>query len=181
MQGYEDVKMLQDAEDVADNVWQQAARWDKFARDTVAGQFVRAVDSIGANIAESYGRFHYGEKLQFLYYARGSVFETKYWLNRALKRGLISEESHQSYAARLAAIARQINGFAKHLKGRRATKMSSHVLKESAPIYHVLQHESLDEAIVFSSFQLRWLQTGLDADHKTLNTIRNNPRHGVDD
>ncbi|GIV44793.1 MAG: hypothetical protein KatS3mg035_1916 [Bacteroidia bacterium] len=29
-------------------------------------QFVRATDSIGANIAEGYGRFHYLEKLKFL-------------------------------------------------------------------------------------------------------------------
>ncbi|NIP22782.1 MAG: four helix bundle protein, partial [Phycisphaerae bacterium] len=31
----------------------------------VGKQLVRAADSIGANIVEAYGRYHYGKKLQF--------------------------------------------------------------------------------------------------------------------
>ncbi len=78
---FEELRVLQAAEAVADGIWRQVVRWGSFARDTVGKQMARAGDSIGANIAEAYGRFHYGEKLQFLYYARGSLFETKYWLN----------------------------------------------------------------------------------------------------
>ena len=41
--------------------------------------------SIGSNIAEGFGRFHYKENVKFLYYARGSLAETKsrlryFWL-----------------------------------------------------------------------------------------------------
>ena len=122
MQGYEDIKMLQDAEEIADAVWHLVTGWNYFAKDTVAKQLVRATDSIGANIAESFGRFHYGEKINFLYYARGSTFECKYWLNRALKRGLITTEAHGEYAAKLTEIAKQINGFVKNLKSRRSPK-----------------------------------------------------------
>src|SRR5437868_3263948 len=68
----EDLKVLQAAEGVADDLWQQVMAWNEFARDTLGKQAVRAV--------ESFGRFNFGEKLQFLYYARGSLFETKYWL-----------------------------------------------------------------------------------------------------
>jgi len=74
----EDLRVLAMAESVADAIWGQVARWNEFSRDTVGKQVVRAVDSIGANIAEGFGRFNFGEKLQFLYYARGSLFETKY-------------------------------------------------------------------------------------------------------
>lgn len=59
----EDLRMLQSAESVADEIWKIVAGWDNFTRDIVGGQLARAVDSIGANIAESFGRFHYGEKL----------------------------------------------------------------------------------------------------------------------
>ncbi len=155
MQGYEDVKMLQDAEAIADGVWQLVAHWDRFARDTIAGQFVRAADSIGANIAESYGRFHYGEKIQFLYYARGSVFETKYWLNRAIKRKLVSDEVHQAYATKLTDIARQINGFAQHLKARRSRGKSPSTFKEASPVYHIADEQTDDP--IFSESQLAWL------------------------
>jgi four helix bundle protein len=84
----EELRVLQTAEQVADGVWRQVAIWDQFARKVVGEQMARAADLIGANIAEAYGRYHYGEKLQLLYYARGSLYETKYWLNRASQRSL---------------------------------------------------------------------------------------------
>jgi len=62
----EDLKILKTAEDIADAVWKQVVGWDAFAQDVVGKQFARATESIGANNAESYGRFNYGEKLQFL-------------------------------------------------------------------------------------------------------------------
>ena len=85
----EDLRILRTTEDIADAVWKIVVQWDEFAKDVVGKQLAKAIDSIGANIAESYGRFNYGEKLQFLYYSRGSLFETKYWLNRAVVRGLL--------------------------------------------------------------------------------------------
>jgi four helix bundle protein len=96
---FEDLRVLRTAETIADDVWREVIKWGPFARDVVGGQFVRATDSVGANIAEAFGRFHYGEKLQFLYYARGSLYESKYWLNRAAARGLIPTERMQKYAA----------------------------------------------------------------------------------
>ena len=113
---FEELRVLQAAETVADGVWRRVARWEAFARDTVGEQMARAADSIGANIAEAYGRFHYGEKLQFLYYARGSLFETKYWLNRAQKRDLMPATEVQDYASQLTDLARQLNAFAADLK-----------------------------------------------------------------
>ncbi len=74
---FEDLRVLRSAETIADEVWRTVVKWNEFTRDVVGKQLTRAVDSIGANIAEAYGRFHYGEKIQFLYYARGSLFETK--------------------------------------------------------------------------------------------------------
>ncbi|MDX1522184.1 MAG: four helix bundle protein, partial [Anaerolineae bacterium] len=88
----EDLRILKVAEEIADDVSGFVTDWRPFARDVVGGQLARAADSIGANIAESFGRFHFGEKLNFLYYARGSLFETKYWLNRAVARGLMPPE-----------------------------------------------------------------------------------------
>jgi len=175
MKGYEDIKMLQDAEDIADAVWLLVSKWDHFARDTVAKQWVRATDSIGANIAEAFGRFHYGEKINFLYYARGSTFECKYWLNRALKRDLITIEAHGEYAAKLTEIAKQINGFAGSLKTRRSSKESTSSLREGGPIYSI--DDGADETAIFSELQLDWILTNVNTDAKTLHGIRTDPRH----
>jgi four helix bundle protein len=114
----EDLKILQTVEGIADAVWKRVVQWDEFARDVVGKQLSRATDSIGANIAESYGRFNYGEKLQFLYYSRGSLFETKYWLNRALTRELLQAAEVKDYAGRLSDVARQLNSFASSLRAQ---------------------------------------------------------------
>ncbi len=177
MKDLADLKMMQDAESLADAVWDMVVSWNAFAKDTLGVQMVKAADSVGANIAESFGRFHYGEKIQFLYYARGSVFESKYWLNRALKRHLIHEQQHQAYADLLTGIARQINGFARDMKTRRSNQSTSTQLRERGPVYHILQQESPEETVIFSDFQLHWLESGMDADNETLSAIRNNPRH----
>lgn len=118
--GLEDLRVLQEAELLADRIWERAYQWSELARDTLGRQIIRAADSIGANIAEAFGRFHYGEKLNFLYYARGSLFETKYWVNRAGKRALLTEDEQQAEAQALTGLAIQINMFARALKGQRS-------------------------------------------------------------
>jgi four helix bundle protein len=52
----------------------------KVSVEIVAKQLIRAVSSIGANIVEGYGRNNPREFRQFLGIARGSSFETEYWL-----------------------------------------------------------------------------------------------------
>ena len=62
---FEDLRVLRAAETVADGIWRQIVRWEPFARKVVGGQVARAADSIGANIAEAFGRFHYGVSCKF--------------------------------------------------------------------------------------------------------------------
>ena len=154
----EDLRILKDAEEVADEVWKDVDKWQTFARNTVGEQLIRAVDSIGANIAESYGRFHYGEKLKFLYYARGSLFETKYWLNRTSARDLIADEKTQGYTRQLSGLARQINAFANSLKVQRhANSKNPNLLRETATEY---SSEPKDINLpLINNDELAWLQT----------------------
>ncbi len=58
-EGLQDLAVLGLAEEVADVIWQCVGTWQTFNHDTVGKQLIRAADSIGANIAESYGRYHY--------------------------------------------------------------------------------------------------------------------------
>jgi four helix bundle protein len=147
----EELRVLKDAEAVADGIWKLVVKWEPFARDVVGGQLARAADSIGANVAEAYGRFHYGEKLQFLYYARGSLFETKYWLNRALTRGLMAADQVQHYALQLTEVARQLNAFAGSIKEQRRGKLAQAEVREAAAEY-------VADAPLISEVDLEWLQ-----------------------
>jgi len=155
----EDLKILQTAEGIADAVWKRVVQWDEFARDVVEKQLSRATDSIGANIAESYGRFHYGEKLQFLYYSRGSLFETKYWLNRALTRELLQAAEVKDYAGRLSDVARQLNSFASSLRSQRTDiKIQSKSVREPATEYAA--EARLEDAIpLFAENEFTWLES----------------------
>jgi four helix bundle protein len=149
----EDLKVLQQAELIADGIWAEVSRWDIFARDVVGKQLACAADSIGANIAEAYGRYHYGDKVLFLYYARGSLYETKFWLNRARIRNLMAGQKIMKYAESLSLIAAQINAFAKSLK---AQKGSGRSIKEPLPNYAVEAGNLLE---IFTSDEIQELST----------------------
>jgi four helix bundle protein len=135
----EDLRVLGAAEALADAVWSRVVKWDELARSVVGLQFARAADSIGANVAEAFGRFHFNEKLQFMYYARGSLFETKFWTNRALARSLLPATEGQVYSSQLNLIARQLNAFAASLKQQRLeapkARRSNTTLRESRAEY----------------------------------------------
>jgi len=155
---FEELRVLQAAEGVADSVWRLVVRWDPFAREVVGGQLARAVDSVGANIAEAFGRFHYGEKLQFLYYSRGSLFEAKYWLNRAGERELMPSAQVQEYAAQLTDLARQLNAFASRLKTQRqSSRKQTKTVREPAVEY--LTDRPEDAPPLFTTAELEWLQS----------------------
>ena len=152
---FEDLRVLKAAEESADRIWKQVVQWDEFARDVVGKQMARAADSLGANIAESFGRFNFGEKLQFLYYARGSLFEAKYWLNRARVRELMSGAAVQEYISHLTDIAKQLNAFAESLKSQRS---GGKTIRELAAEYKVDLPDDIPE-ILFDQSDLEWLQS----------------------
>ncbi|HAE59796.1 MAG TPA: four helix bundle protein [Anaerolineae bacterium] len=150
---FEDLQILKSAEAVADSVWKSVSRWDEFTKDVVGKQLTRAVDSIGANIAESFGRYGFGEKLQFLYYARDSLFETKYWLNRVRERGLMKPDEVNAYVENLTQLARQLNTFASGLKTVRAEQPAKKSVREPVPAYIT----SIDSEPLFSEEDLHLL------------------------
>ena len=87
---FESLRVYTLSEDLSDLIWNIVFEWEKFARNTIGSQIVRSSDSIGANIAEGNGRGTYNENRRFAKIARGSLFETKHWLRRAVKRNLLT-------------------------------------------------------------------------------------------
>lgn len=154
----EDLRVLKAAEAVADEIWKEVAQWDEFPREVVGRQLAGAADSIGANIAESYGRFNYGEKLQFLYYSRGSLFETKYWLNRCLERKLMHPGQVNVYVGRLTDLARQLNAFAASLKTQRSSGKNMKAVRETEASY-VISDWLTDSDGLFADNELSWLRS----------------------
>ena len=52
-----DVSAYKAAFNLSNYVWDIVIKWDFFAKDTVGKQFVSAIDSVSANIAEGFGRY----------------------------------------------------------------------------------------------------------------------------
>jgi four helix bundle protein len=119
VEGLKGLRIYQLAESLADEVWDEVVSWSPFARNTVGRQLVEASDSIGGNIAEGYGRYHYKGNRQFQFYARGSLEETGHWLRRSLRRNLISERHNEDLMGRVAELGPQLNAYIRTL-GRKA-------------------------------------------------------------
>ncbi len=79
---------------------------------------MKAIDSIGANIAEGFGRYHYLDSVKFYYNARGSLWESKYWVDLLHERNLISDEIYKSMIERLNLLGVKINNFISSIKSR---------------------------------------------------------------
>jgi four helix bundle protein len=73
--------------------WEIFCRMNFEDKKHMGDQFLRAVDSVGANIAEGYGRFHYLDKVRFYYNSRASHYEAFiHWLELLFEREKISIE-----------------------------------------------------------------------------------------
>ncbi|MDO9185694.1 MAG: four helix bundle protein [Bacteroidota bacterium] len=111
----EELEVYQLSMEFGENIWDIAINWSFLAQDTIGKQMIRSSDSIAANIAEGYGRFHYKENKQFCYYSRGSVLETKTWLRKANSRKLITEDQHSLFITKLETIHIKLNAYIKSI------------------------------------------------------------------
>lgn len=107
----ESIWVYQEAAAIGEEIWDGVVKWGYFERDVVGKQLASAADSISANIAESYGRTGTKEVVQFLIYARGSMYETKDRLRKAIRRKLIQEERGQAIMTRLEHLAPALNAY----------------------------------------------------------------------
>jgi four helix bundle protein len=83
----------------------------------IGDQFIRSTDSIGANIAEGYARFHYLDKVRFYYNARASQSEsTDHWLELLLERNRINQETFDEYKTLSKDLQIKLNNFIKQTK-----------------------------------------------------------------
>lgn len=156
---FEELEILQKAETIADSIWGDIVSWEPFVKDVVGGQLARSADSMGANIAEAFGRFHYGEKVQFLYYARGSLYETKYWINRSQARQLMSVNQAQNYAKQLSELARQLNAFISNIKAQqRSNQPKMKTVSEFSTTY--MEDQPNDTVTpMFTEEEIKWIET----------------------
>jgi four helix bundle protein len=89
---------------------------EKFA---LIDQIKRSSRSVGNNIAEGYGRFHFQENIQFCRMARGSLFETLDHGIIALDEGYITEDKLVELRTIHNKTLLILNGYIKYLKNQK--------------------------------------------------------------
>jgi four helix bundle protein len=91
-------------------------KWD------LAEQIRRSSKSVGANVAEGYGRFYFKDRVRFCYNARGSLSETEHHLIDARHLEYISPALYQKGHDLAAEAQRLLNGYIDYLKREKPGK-----------------------------------------------------------
>ena len=107
----EDMEILNRSMKMGETIWSIVKTWGYFEKDTIGKQFTRSADSVAANIAEGFGRYHYRESTHFYYYSRGSLYESKIWLKKANNRGLVSDSDYNELSAEMNTIGIKLNKY----------------------------------------------------------------------
>lgn len=117
----EDLNVYKISMTLADEVWDFVIKWEYFEKDTIGKQWVRAIDSVSANISEGFGRYSYKENRNFTFYARGSLFESRTWLKKSFNRKLIQEELFNDLMRKHLDLTVRLNNYIKTI-GKKSTE-----------------------------------------------------------
>jgi four helix bundle protein len=77
----------------------------------IGNQFIRSTDSIWANIAEGFGRFHYLDSIKFYYNARWSLQESRHRIEILHDRKLLLDDNYMLLIRKLDTLSVKLNNF----------------------------------------------------------------------
>lgn len=113
---FEQLKVWQEAQDWAVQVYKITSKFPSNEIYGVTSQIRRAVSSISANIAEGFGRRTNPDKLHFYSIAYGSTLETKNFLYLAEKLGYLQASDLETLITQGTVVQKLLNAFMRPLK-----------------------------------------------------------------
>lgn len=119
--GFENLRVYQLSEELADIVRDIVIKWRSLPQDTIGKQLINSADSIGANIAEGTGRGSFADNRRFARIARGSLFELKHWLRRAFKRELLTEIEVNSFQKLIDELTPKLSAYINSIGKKKST------------------------------------------------------------
>jgi four helix bundle protein len=100
------------ARELSDFAWQiyDALEWQD--KKIMGDQFIESADSVGANIAEGYRRYHYLDKIKFYYNSRASLSECcSHWLELLFERKKIGQKQFDTVSMLGNKLSLKLNNF----------------------------------------------------------------------
>ncbi|MEM9507551.1 MAG: four helix bundle protein [Cyanobacteria bacterium P01_E01_bin.35] len=120
--GFESLDFYQDSLKLLEAAYRLADSLPNCERYNLSDQLRRASCSILLNIAEGYGRYHYLERLRFLYIARGSLAETLSAFIIAKNLSYCSIEQLDWVRSLKEKIEKNLNGYCRFIKSQQQGK-----------------------------------------------------------
>lgn len=114
----EDSEIYNVAMEIGDEIWFSVIEWENLAKFSVGQQIIRSADSIAANISEGYGRYHFKDRKNFMFFARGSHYETRTWLTKARNRKIISNEFYVGLMTKMEKLGVKMNNYINTLESK---------------------------------------------------------------
>jgi four helix bundle protein len=111
IKSYEDLEIYQLSLELAVDIYKLTETLPKEEIYGLRDQIRRAASSVGANIAEGWGRFHYKDRLIFLYNSRGSLYEVKHFTELSLRLGYIKKENKDKIFTDIEKLSIKLNNF----------------------------------------------------------------------
>lgn len=117
LKSYKDLIVYQKAKLLTINIIYYFSRYRlPYTQEFAVKQLLRASASVGANIAEGYGRFYRKSYRQFLSIARGSCFETDYWFEIVKEFNKFDNNKINSFSKVNVEIAKMLTAMMKKLE-----------------------------------------------------------------
>ena len=122
MKAFTDLEVWQKARLFRSNISVLVKSFPAEEKYRLGDQIVRSSRSVGNNIAEGHGRFHYIDSARFLINARGSLIETLDHLIIALDEKYITEEDFNKFKTDYEECLRMLNGYINYLRNQQSQK-----------------------------------------------------------
>lgn len=106
----------QKARELAQDIYRASANFPQFETYAAKTQIIRAVASIGANIAEGNGQLYKKKQINFLNNALGSASETRHWLVLAMDNEYISKDDYERLEQKTIEIIKMLIGCIRKLQ-----------------------------------------------------------------
>jgi four helix bundle protein len=135
---FEDLKCWQSCRVVRNYTSGIIKKFPDYEKYALTDGMRRASRSITENIAEGFGRYHFGENIQFCRISRGSLHELIDQFITASDDQYISKEEYTKARELINSAIALLNGYINYLKKAKSNNKSkkTYILKEDIAIYN---------------------------------------------
>ena len=108
----QELRVYQLSRELSSKAWEIYVKLNFEQKKLFGDQFLRAIDSVGANIAEGYARYNALDQIRFYHIARASMSEAiSHWASLLCERKVISDTDYNFLIEKSKELEIKLNNF----------------------------------------------------------------------